>query len=142
MPLASCARCGRMFNKTSISVCAVCLPDEEADRDKVREALAEDDSLNVEAVAEVTGVDLEVVQRMMKDGIITAATMDIGEVKCGRCGKPAISAAKRLCQECLDKMNQEVAQAQAKIQLGAKKSVQIDTAYGGVHKSVSQKRRI
>jgi len=141
MPLAGCARCGRMFGKTTSSVCPACLPDEEADMDKVRAVLAEDENLNAEQLAERAEVGLEVVQRMLDDGIVTAATLEPGEVKCGRCGAPAISAAKKLCESCLEKMNVEMAKAQANIRLGDRKEVQIGAAYGGVHQHLSQKRR-
>jgi len=142
MPIASCARCGRMFNKTAVSVCPACVPAEDADMEKVRTVLAENDDLNAEQVAEIAEVDLKVVQRMMEDGIVAAATLDASEFKCGRCGAPAISASKKLCQSCLEKLNAEMAKAQAGIRLGEKKGVKIDTAYGGVHQQLKEKRRV
>ncbi len=141
MPLSSCARCGRMFNKATVSVCPACLPAENADTEKVREVLAEHDNLNAEQVAEMADVDLEVVQRMMKDGIVSVVSLDASEIKCGRCGAPAISAAKKLCQSCLEKLNTEMVKAQTSIRLGDKKDVAIGSAYGGVHQYLKDKRR-
>lgn len=126
MPLSNCPRCKKMFNKTAeASVCASCESAEQGDYAKVREVLQKEPGLNMEQAAERADVPLTVVQRMLKEGsLVSANAIDTGT--CGRCGqRPAISMAKKLCQECLDKLNMEVAQATAAIKLSEKKPAQV-----------------
>ncbi len=139
MPLAKCARCKKMFNKEDSPICRHCIPAEEADYDKVRAALEKEPRLNAEEVAAKAEVDVECVKRMLEAGVIEAVT---GEgVRCGMCGAPAISASKRLCQACLDKLNMDMAKAQSKIRLGMKKPPEIG-GKADVHQAFDAKRRV
>jgi hypothetical protein len=52
----------------------------------------------------------------------------------------AISATKKLCQSCLDKLNQEVAAAQKGIKHNEKKNVQVGE-YGSAGQTFKDKRR-
>ncbi len=140
MPLAKCVRCARMFNKIQTPVCPACEPDEEADNEKIREVVNRDPSLNAEAVAEAAQVDISVVRRMLNEGQLVTV-LQASDITCGRCGAPAISASKRLCQACLEKLNLEVAQAQASIKLGVKKNVEVGEYDLNVRRSIEQKRR-
>ena len=127
MPLASCPRCRKMFNKTTAQVCPACQADEKADQDRVRAVLDENPNLNAEALAERAEVSIGVVERMMTDGSLTILNLTENLPKCGRCGAPAISMSKRLCQACLEKLNAEVAQMQRQIRLGDKPEAKIGT---------------
>ena len=141
MPLAKCVRCNRMFNKVQAPVCPACQPDEEADYEKVREIVNREPDLDAAAVAEEANVDIEVVRRMLTEGQLVTVTQIAGIV-CGRCGAPAISASKKLCQSCLEKLNMEVAKAQANIKLGMKKNVEVGEYDLNVRRAIEQKRRI
>ena len=114
MPLAQCPRCKKMFSKTNTLICAACDPAEQADYKRVREILEESPGLNTQDVADKAEVPLAVVQRMLKDGALTFDKPTPG-ILCGQCGAPAMSATKRLCHECFNKLNMEVAKAQASI---------------------------
>lgn len=140
MPLANCARCKRMFNKTSSPVCTQCETAEEADCEKVRELINREPNLNAEELAEKAEVDIRVVNRMVNEGQLTCASVTV-DVTCGRCGAPAISMSKKLCQACLDKLNAEVARAQSSIKLSAKKDVQVGEYNMNVHKTLDLKRK-
>mgnify|MGYP005840636935 CR=1 FL=1 len=124
MPLASCERCGKLFSKTSLPICPKCEPAEESDYEKVREAIEKAPDRTAEQLAEDTGVDLACVLRLVETGRVRVMGAS-DQVRCGRCGAPAISFSKRLCQACLDKLNQELADEQAKIRLPKRKDVQI-----------------
>lgn len=137
MPLANCVRCKKIFNKTEVPVCAACLPEEESDRKKVEELVASDSSLTVEQVSKMAKVELSVVSRMMEEGAVAAVAA--GSVTCGRCGAPAISTTKRLCQGCLDKLNAEMFQAQAEINATKHQNRQPG---GNVRSEFDQKRRL
>ncbi|MCC6143900.1 MAG: hypothetical protein IT368_08840 [Candidatus Hydrogenedentes bacterium] len=116
MPLAKCPRCERLFNKGETKVCATCLPAEEEDYGKVRDVIAEDENLPPAEVAKRAKVHVDVVYRMINEGVITSvATGTAVSVACGMCGAPAISLSKKLCQACLDKLNHQVARAQSQI---------------------------
>ena len=141
MPLAGCARCKKMFGKTTSPVCAACQADEDVDIEKVRALVRTNPELNSEELTERAEVDLEVVQRMIRSGILMSAVVEGGQVKCGRCGGRAISASKKLCQPCLDKLTMEMAQAQAGIRLGARKPPEIGGNPLNVRKTLETKRQ-
>ena len=139
MPLATCPRCKKIFEKTRTIVCVKCQEAENADYDKIRAVLERDPSLNAEETAEEAGVTVQCVTRMLQEGLI--ANVSLSEsVKCGRCGAPAISLNKKLCQACLEKLNAEVASAQSKIKLAQKKRVQVGE-YQLARKAFEEKRR-
>ena len=134
MPIAKCPRCEKLFDKGEFLVCTSCRPAEEEDYQTIRESLDNTPDMNPEQVSEVTGVMVECVLRMIDSGMITsAATLQSKETRCGRCGAPAISATKRLCQSCLEKLNREVAQTQKSIRIAAKKDVVIGSTNVRAH---------
>lgn len=139
MPLTKCERCEKLFDKVKGSVCPACLPQEEADYEIIRECLAGNPDLNAEAMSELTGVAVSCVLRMVDAGQISHAVYS-SEVKCGRCGQPAISQTKKLCHGCLEEMNQRIAKQRKSIELDRKKTVEIGE-YGGVREAVQAKRK-
>ncbi len=125
MPLATCARCGKMFNKKTSPVCTLCQKAEDDDMEKVRKVVENDPNLNAEEIAEKAQVDIRVVNRMIDLGMLVSSIELDANIKCGMCGAPAISATKKLCQACLEKLNAEVVKAQSQIKLDAKKTPKI-----------------
>ncbi|MBI2425011.1 MAG: hypothetical protein HYV27_19455 [Candidatus Hydrogenedentes bacterium] len=124
MPLASCPRCKKMFNKGASKVCQACSGDEESDIEKITRIMDAHIDLDADEIAEKAEVDLAVVLRLIDDGRLAAVRLD-ANVMCGRCGAPAISMSKKLCQKCLDDLNAEVMKARSGIRLGEKKQVQL-----------------
>ena len=139
MPLAKCARCKNMFNKTDRPICADCDPLETSDYDKVRAILEAHPDLNAEEAAEKAEVDIAVITRMLKDGLLADNSTNKNPT-CGQCGAPALSASKRLCQPCLDKMNAGVARAQASLKLEERKHVEVGE-YMNARAAFDNKRR-
>ncbi|MCP4642622.1 MAG: hypothetical protein GY851_19410 [bacterium] len=127
MPLAACARCNKMFQKTVEPVCPKCEPDEQDDYEKVRITMQNQPNLSAEDLAEAADVDIECVLRLLDSGRIETAQAST-TVRCGRCGSPAISISKKLCEACLSKLNAKLATEQAKIRLPSKKDVAVGTA--------------
>lgn len=141
MPLSKCPRCNKMFNKIHSAVCPACQKSEESDADAVRKTLQENPNLNAEQVAEITGVEIQVVLRLIEQGAIACVTeLEGNAVRCGRCGAPAISASKRLCQACLEKLNVQVAMAQRSVRLGDRKQVEVGQFHENVRQALDQKR--
>ncbi len=128
MPLATCDRCKKMFTKMSdLVICPQCLPQEEEDYERLRDILQESPQLTAEQLSEKTDIELSCVLRCIASGRIQS--MDQGErVRCGRCGAPAISSSKKLCESCLNQLSQEVAKAQSKIRLPKKREVELGRA--------------
>ena len=149
MDFAKCVRCGKAFNKVRSPVCPACTPEEDADFTKIRDALSNNPHLSVKELAEAAGVTLACVLRMIDDGQLVEEEV-VNEIKCGRCGKPAMTAAKRLCLECLMELERDVAANVGEIRekLEAKKDVLIQRrstararAYE-VHQAIVDKRRV
>lgn len=139
MPLAKCPRCEELFDKISTQVCLQCADDENRDIDTVREAVQNNPDINAEGVAELTGVEVSCVLRMMDAGTVTSVTF--GEsIECGRCGAPAISSTKRLCQKCLEALNTEVSSAQKSIKQEEKKKVEVGRYSSSMRANIDKKR--
>ena len=139
MALAACPRCKKIFDKARSAVCNRCQDAEDDDFDKIRTVLDLNPNLNAEQVAEEAQVSVDCVMRMLEEGLI--ANVNLSEqIKCGRCGAPAISLSKKLCQSCLEALNAQMAQAQSKIKIGQKKQVQVGE-YLHARKAFEEKRR-
>jgi len=108
--LAKCARCERLFTKVVSDVCTFCQPAEDADYNRIHEVISRTHGLNAIQVAEEAEVSVECVYRMLREGRIDNVESE-EKSKCGRCGAPAISVTKRLCQKCLMNLDRECAQA-------------------------------
>jgi ribosomal protein L37E len=110
-----------------MEVCPVCESIEEEDYDKIRKSLEENPGQTAEDLAKTTGVDIACVLRLLSQGRIETTAANVG-LKCGRCGAPAISLSKKLCEACLQKLNAQLALQQSKIKLPKKKDTVIGTA--------------
>ena len=108
--LAKCARCDKLFNKVVSEVCTNCQPEEDVDFSRIQDVLSRESHLNAEEVASEAGVGLDCVLRMLREGRIDNISQE-NHATCGRCGAPAISTSKRLCQRCLVNLDRECAQA-------------------------------
>lgn len=120
MALSTCARCGKLYAKIRSAVCPACEKDEDADFVKIRNVLAHHPGLNVEQVAEAADVSEDCVLRMLDEGRIEN-TMVGDPIKCGRCGAPALSVTKKLCEACLTKLDLECSEAIRDIRESMKK---------------------
>lgn len=138
MSLAKCPRCGTLFNKLTAMICNTCIEPEDRDRDKIRTILDEQPGLSAKRVAEEAEVELDVVLRMLDQGLLTSA--DIAhDIKCGHCGAPAISHSKRLCHSCLSKLNQKMLAAQKSLRSRQKKETEF-TDELALRDEIEQKR--
>lgn len=115
MALAKCARCKKVYNRIASPICPKCEPDEDADFNKIHHILAKQPGLHADAVALAAEVSIETVLRMLDGGRLRVQD-DRKHVACGRCGEPAISRTKRLCEACLVEMDRECAAAMRELQ--------------------------
>ena len=139
MNVDKCVRCGRLFAKIESPVCLACVPAEEEDFLKIRAVLQTVPDLNAEQLAEETGVELACVLRMIDQGLVGQISMG-DAVRCGRCGAPAISLSKRLCESCLTQLDRECAEAMRELRdrLSSAPPVEIHE----VRRAVEEKRRV
>lgn len=136
LELAKCARCDRLFPPVRSAVCAHCYDDEERDYTKIRDAMDQTPDLNVEQCSEAAGVQVACILRMLDEGRISNEGVG-SPVVCGRCGAPAISPSKRLCETCLGRLNQQLAQ-----EVQAARTRLRELKYGTtVREAVDEKRR-
>ncbi|MGC8737480.1 MAG: hypothetical protein ACP5UA_02400 [Candidatus Hydrogenedens sp.] len=113
MPLTKCPRCEKIFNKPENSqypVCNACIDDEQRDYEKIRKILEEYGNINATEISEKAEIPLDVILRMCDQGWFETETQ-ADSIYCGRCGAPAISATKRLCEACLIQLQRECLKA-------------------------------
>jgi len=127
MPLAKCDRCDTLFDKIKTPICLGCMPEEEAEYELVRDKLVRHPDVSAERLAELAEVEVKVVKRMLDAGLISSS-VSAGEVSCGRCGAPAISHAKKLCDSCLDDLNRGVSKQREQLAM----AVRNDGGGGGI----------
>lgn len=137
LKLHQCARCKRVFPRVKSPVCPDCRPEEDADFERIHDVLDYDSDLTPEEVAEAADVPVDCVLRMLDEGLISNAG-PADAIRCGRCGAPAISRTKRLCQACLVKLDAEFARAVSATRMNKRLR---DEAAESVHETVEQKRR-
>ena len=134
--LAKCARCDKLFNRIVSAVCESCQPDEDQDFNRIHEVISMKRGLTAEQVAVEAEVPVECVLRMMSEGRIDKVESE--DAKCGRCGAPAISVTKRLCQNCLVDLDRECAHAMMEMRQRIRRKEESDMH--DVHGAVSNKR--
>ena len=113
---------------------------EEEDAELILECMDENPDVNAEMISEMTGVDIACVLRMVDVGSISVVSVSSADAMCGQCGAPAISASKKLCQSCLEKLNEKMLEAKKTITMGAKKKVEL-WDHSSVRDTLDNKRR-
>ncbi len=137
--LEKCPRCSKLFTSGQYAVCGACQPEEEREYDLILRTLDEHPGLGAAQLAELCGLDIGVVLRMQERGGVESAENEQAEaVKCGRCGAPAISKNKRLCQGCLSRLDLETAEAMRGMREGMKAKPK--KAANSVHDTLTKKR--
>ncbi len=114
MALANCKGCNKIFNKLSGPLCPACVEQDEADLKTVNEALREEANQTVAQLSEKTGVSKKTILRLLKDQRI-ASEASLADIKCGKCGAPAISLSVKLCKRCAAEISRTAAKACARV---------------------------
>jgi len=136
--LGHCARCRRLYVRTTWTVCGKCVDMEASDFARIREVLEAQPHLGVEELADRAQVTAACVLRMLDEGLIASQADDDAAV-CGRCGAPAISATKRLCTGCALDLDRQLALELNQAALAKRSRVLKATAHH-VHEVLSEKR--
>ncbi|HRK33900.1 MAG TPA: hypothetical protein PLJ47_04825 [Candidatus Hydrogenedentes bacterium] len=107
MSLKSCPTCKKLFHKFRADVCPACELLEEEYYERVREHISQHTKHTAEKVSEETAVPLEFILRLIRSGRVEVEGTSMAT--CGKCGAPAISSTKRLCQKCLGTLSLDFA---------------------------------
>ena len=101
--MQSCKVCKGLFAGSKSGICPKCKQEEHEALVAVTDSLRDNPGQSIEELSENTGVEEDMILRFIREGRI-ASDLVIGEVSCGRCGKPAQSLAVRLCPKCLGEL--------------------------------------
>ena len=104
MPLDNCVRCGKLFSRLSRPICPDCAREEERQASVVMGFLKDNPSATIEEISEFTGVDSQVILRLIRDNRLRAATACSLPRNCKACGAPI--DAGQYCGHCLRKFGQ------------------------------------
>jgi predicted amidophosphoribosyltransferase len=118
MALANCEGCNKVFNKLTTPLCPACIEQEETDLKTVNEALRAEPNQTVAQLSEQTGVSKKTILRLLQDKRI-ASEANLVDMKCGKCGAPAVSLSVKLCKRCAAEMSRTAAQARSNVERAA-----------------------
>src|SRR5947209_944677 len=106
MAIANCARCARMYQKApGIKLCPICIREEEAAFQTVRDYLYDHPGADIVTVSADTGVDQAVIVRFIKAGRLSTleeVTNNLS-IDCKRCGRKI--GAGTYCGPCIEAMS-------------------------------------
>ena len=107
MPLDNCVRCGKLFNRLSRPICPDCVREEERQANVVMDFLKDNPSATIDEISDVTGVDSQVILRLIRDDRLRAATACSLPRNCKACGAPI--DAGQYCGDCARKFGRALA---------------------------------
>lgn len=105
MSLANCTLCNRLFNRTVHETCTDCREEEEIAFAQICDYLGRHPEAILTEVVGATGVDADLVRRMVRSGRFSgfdALTMSV--LACQRCGVPV--SLGRFCSPCQRELRQ------------------------------------
>ena len=105
MPLANCSLCNRLFNRTVHEVCTDCRESDDADYAQLCEFLAREPGADLPQLAAATGVEPDVIRRMVRSGrLVGFDALAMSVLACQRCRAPI--AVGRFCAPCQRELRQ------------------------------------
>ncbi len=107
---SKCPECGIVFPRIldKNPLCDECREIEHAEIERIEKALERNPMLAADALAEVTGLPLEVVARRMPSAIVEVPEESIPEVPCERCQKRIADPGSKHCFECRMELLDEI----------------------------------
>lgn len=103
MPLANCSHCHRLFNRGMHDLCPACREAEDEVYHRLSDYLSREPSATAAQAAEATGVDPEVIRRMVRSGRLAGFdALAMSVLACQRCAAPIPTG--RFCVPCQRKL--------------------------------------
>ena len=106
MQATNCPRCGRLFNKIRTPVCTACEKADEEAFEKLRAFIEENPLCTMTELTEGTHVSVKRITQFIRDGRLEISKGMMGEITCGKCGKPIFTG--RYCDVCAVDINKNV----------------------------------
>lgn len=106
MPLANCRACGRLYARGVSDLCDTCRAAEDKDFERVQAALDEEPSLDVNGLAETSGVDRGRILQFLRTGRLILAEGAL-PLSCESCGAPIDHG--RYCARCGQRLQTQLA---------------------------------
>ncbi|UOQ48311.1 hypothetical protein MUN88_20095 [Gracilibacillus caseinilyticus] len=106
--LANCDRCDKVFVKTSRSICAECIKEEDKKFQIVYDFIKkrENRQATIPEIVEATGVEEDVILQFVKDKRLRSSQFPNLTYKCERCGNPITKG--KICENCSNEITSEL----------------------------------
>ncbi len=106
--LANCARCDKVFVKTTRSICSDCVKEDEKQFQIVYDFLKkrENRRATIPEIVEATGVNEDVILQFVKDKRLRSTQFPNLSYPCERCGEPI--ARGKICVNCTDEISSDL----------------------------------
>ncbi|WP_035725790.1 TIGR03826 family flagellar region protein [Gracilibacillus boraciitolerans] len=110
--LANCARCDKLFVKSSRSICRDCIKEEDKKFEIVYTYIRkrENRQATILEIVDETGVEEEVILQFVKDNRLRSTQFPNLSFPCERCGEPI--AKGKLCASCSNEISSDLRQQQ------------------------------
>ncbi|MBX5436708.1 MAG: hypothetical protein IRZ33_05760 [Alicyclobacillaceae bacterium] len=117
MPIANCARCGRIYTRVRRDICPKCVAEEDRAFTLVRSYLSEHRNADMAELTEATGVDASLVVALIQNGRLILRNNPNLSYPCERCGEPTQSG--RFCRRCAKELSLALSAASAQLRTRA-----------------------
>lgn len=111
MGIANCSECGKLFMKTSSSLCPNCLMKEEEYESIVAEYVRDHPRVSAREVCQATGIKERIITRMLKSGRLVGTDISY---PCQKCGEMIFTGT--YCEKCSEDLQGQLNQARQTIQ--------------------------
>ncbi len=127
VPIANCKRCNRIFNKGRRDICPQCVVEEDAAFRTVKAYLKDHRDATLGEVTTNTGVDVELLVDMIRNGRLLLRDNPNLTYPCERCGQP--THAGRYCPSCAAELASALSGAQEELVRKVKEAAHNDGYY-------------
>lgn len=104
--LTNCPRCGRVFVKSTRSICPSCIEEVEREYQACADYLRENRTSTIYELSEATGVSVNQITRFIREGRLSIKDNPNMGVPCEGCGK--LIQTGHYCDECAERLKKEV----------------------------------
>ena len=106
MNATNCPRCGRVFVRSTKSICDSCVKEEEANFERVRAYVKEYPNRPIKEVSDECEVPVKRILQYVREGRIDASPGIAANITCSKCGKPVMKG--NMCEKCAVNLNMQI----------------------------------
>ncbi|MBR2216117.1 MAG: flagellar protein [Selenomonadaceae bacterium] len=135
--LMNCAVCGKLFSGDKYhKVCPACMEKTKEKEDEVVQYVRDNPKSKVPDIVEATGASEAMIKRLISEGRFIQVGVKM-TYPCEKCGEPIIEG--KLCQQCQEKIRQELQATSAKIVASRQAIAAGDKGHGMYSKDMRKK---